>query len=139
MARVSCRWFICNGSLSHHNNSGKLGLYGVVLMKLYVRNGNLHIDMENATLTKSIDIDISLTDLLGDDAQIIIDNAIFHVTNFVVKKPCGHYELDEINMVLDGKTPPVLRCLNCGRIFQNMQEIEKDRKKMWKQVEKNGL
>ena len=49
---------------------------------------------------------------------------------------CGHYDLDEINMILDGRTPPVLKCNQCGRIFQNMQEIEKDRRKMWRKVEK---
>lgn len=49
---------------------------------------------------------------------------------------CGHYDLDEINMILDGMTPPVLKCNQCGGIFQNMQEIEKDRRKMWRKVEK---
>ena len=49
---------------------------------------------------------------------------------------CKHYDREEINIVLDGITPPVLKCNQCGGIFQNMQEIEKDRRKMWRKVEK---
>ena len=38
---------------------------------------------------------------------------------FTQAKPnlCPHYDREEINLVLDGKTPPVLRCKNCGEII----------------------
>ena len=30
-------------------------------------------------------------------------------------KECPHYYREEINLVLDGKTPPVLWCKDCGK------------------------
>ena len=30
-------------------------------------------------------------------------------------KECPHYNREEINLVLDGITPPVLRCVDCGK------------------------
>lgn len=30
---------------------------------------------------------------------------------------CKHYDREEINIVLDGKTPPVVRCKDCGAIL----------------------
>ena len=32
-----------------------------------------------------------------------------------IKEPCKHYYREEINLVLDGKTPPVLWCKDCGK------------------------
>ena len=33
----------------------------------------------------------------------------------ILKKDCKHYDREEINFVLDGKTLPVIRCRVCGR------------------------
>ena len=32
-----------------------------------------------------------------------------------IREPCKHYYREEINLVLDGKTPPVLWCKDCGK------------------------
>lgn len=32
-------------------------------------------------------------------------------------KECRHYDREEINLVLDGKTPPIIRCKVCGAIL----------------------
>ena len=30
------------------------------------------------------------------------------------KKPCSHWDREEINLVMDGTTPPITRCKDCG-------------------------
>lgn len=34
------------------------------------------------------------------------------------KKPCKHYDREEINLVLDGKTPPIVKCKICGEVIE---------------------
>lgn len=34
-------------------------------------------------------------------------------------RKCKHYDREEINLVLDGKTPPVLRCRKCGKYLKD--------------------
>ena len=31
---------------------------------------------------------------------------------------CKHYDREEINLVLDGKTPPITRCKICGKVIK---------------------
>ena len=31
---------------------------------------------------------------------------------------CKHYDREEINVVLDGKTLPVVRCKDCGKVIK---------------------
>ena len=37
----------------------------------------------------------------------------------VTYTPCKHYDMEEINLVLDGMTPPVIRCKICGKILDS--------------------
>lgn len=34
------------------------------------------------------------------------------------KEPCKHYDREEINLVLDGKTPPIVKCKICGEVIE---------------------
>lgn len=40
---------------------------------------------------------------------------------------CKHYDQEEINLVLDGVTKPVLRCRDCGRILNLDKNNKKER------------
>lgn len=37
---------------------------------------------------------------------------------------CRHYDREEINLVLDGETPPTVRCKNCGLYLVNGEWVE---------------
>ncbi len=45
----------------------------------------------------------------------ILLNDIKEYENIKSKEICKHYDREEINFVLDGKTLPVIRCRVCGR------------------------
>ncbi len=34
-------------------------------------------------------------------------------------RECPHYDREEINFALDGKTPPIIRCKMCGTILKD--------------------
>ncbi|MBX8640637.1 MAG: hypothetical protein KIS29_09920 [Thermoplasmata archaeon] len=36
------------------------------------------------------------------------------------KEECKHYDREEINLVEDGNTPPVVRCKQCGKILKEL-------------------
>jgi hypothetical protein len=40
---------------------------------------------------------------------------------------CKHYDREEINLVLDGKTPPVIRCKVCGTILDATATAEESK------------
>ena len=44
------------------------------------------------------------------------------------KEKCKHYDREEINIVLDGKTQPVIRCRLCGEVFHrgSIDDLLKD-------------
>ena len=42
---------------------------------------------------------------------------IFVLTKKSKILPCKHYDREEINLILDGKTPPKIRCKICGFEF----------------------
>ena len=35
---------------------------------------------------------------------------------------CKHYDMEEINLVLNGITPPTVRCKDCGMYLTNITE-----------------
>ena len=37
---------------------------------------------------------------------------------------CRHYDREEINLVLDGKTPPTVRCKTCGLYLVGGEWVE---------------
>lgn len=60
----------------------------------YITNRTIHLDND-------------------DDRKKAIESGM------LIEKKCKHYDREEINLVMDGKTPPVLRCKDCGIILES--------------------
>ena len=50
--------------------------------------------------------------------------ALFEEDKQMVEMKCRHYDREEINLVLDGITPPTIRCKTCGLYLVNGEWVE---------------